>query len=50
MLIVDAQVHTWTRSTLERPWPATSPESPAPHKPEPFTNDDLLKAMNAAGV
>ena len=50
MLIVDAQVHTWTKSTPERPWPQTSPEIPAPHKPEPFTNDDLLQEMNAAGV
>ena len=46
MLIVDAQVHIWAANTPERPWPARH----QPHKPEPFTHDDLLREMAAAGV
>jgi L-fuconolactonase len=48
MLIVDAQVHTWAASTPERPWPAGG-ETHA-HRPVPFSTDDLLQEMNAAGV
>lgn len=46
MLIVDSQVHIWGADTPERPWPARH----APHRPEPFSADDLLQEMNAAGV
>lgn len=46
MLIVDSQVHIWAASTPERPWPARH----APHRPEPFSADDLIEEMTAAGV
>lgn len=46
MLIVDSQVHIWGADTPGRPWPARH----APHRPEPFSADDLLQEMNAAGV
>ena len=46
MLIVDSQVHIWAADTPERPWPARH----APHRPEPFSAEDLLKEMNTAGV
>lgn len=46
MLIVDAQVHTWAASTPERPWSGGG----EPQREVPFTNDDLLKEMDAAGV
>jgi len=46
MLIVDAQTHIWAASTPERPWPARH----EPHRPIPFTRDDLLREMNAAGI
>jgi predicted TIM-barrel fold metal-dependent hydrolase len=46
MLIVDSQVHIWAASTPERPWPARH----APHRPDPFSADDLLKEMDSAGV
>ena len=46
MLIVDSQVHTWAADTLERPWSGGG----EPHRPTPFTTDDLLQEMNAAGV
>ena len=46
MLIVDSQVHIWAASTPERPWPARH----GPHRPVPFSKDDLLAEMNAAGV
>jgi predicted TIM-barrel fold metal-dependent hydrolase len=46
MLIVDSQVHIWGANTPERPWPARH----APHRPQPFSADDLLAEMNAAGV
>jgi len=48
MLIVDAQVHIWGADTPERPWPASG-RSRA-HRPEPFSKDDLLREMHAAGV
>lgn len=48
MLIVDSQVHTWAASTPERPWPPGA-EAHA-HRPVPFSTDDLLGEMNAAGV
>ena len=41
MLIVDAQVHIWAASTPERPWPARH----QPHRPEPFSKDELLGEM-----
>ena len=46
MLIVDSQVHIWGANTPERPWPKRS----NPHRAEPFGADELLGAMNAAGV
>lgn len=46
MLVVDAQVHIWARSTPERPWPARH----QPHRPEPIAAQDLLGEMKAAGV
>src|SRR3972149_3536103 len=50
MRIVDGQVHIWTASTPERPGLPPSREIQAPHKPVPFTKDDLLREMDAAGV
>ena len=50
MLIVDSQVHIWIPSTPQRPWLPASPEIPAPHRPEPFTREHLLKEMDGAGV
>lgn len=47
MLIVDAQVHIWAASTPERPWP----NRPAvPHRPVPYSADDLLRDADDAGV
>jgi predicted TIM-barrel fold metal-dependent hydrolase len=48
--IADAQVHIWAAPTPERPWLPPGPDIPAPHKPVPFTKDDLLREMDAAGV
>jgi hypothetical protein len=48
MLIVDAQVHIWGADTPERPWPASGRSRP--HRPQPFSKDDLLRDMDAAGV
>lgn len=48
MIITDAQVHIWGAETPERPW-RTGPRNPA-HRPIPFSKDDLLKEMDAAGV
>lgn len=47
MLIVDGQVHIWAANTPERPWP---PGRQAPHRPIPFSADDLRREMDAAGV
>jgi predicted TIM-barrel fold metal-dependent hydrolase len=50
-VIVDAQVHIWTASTPERPWPAiVHPMQSRPHKPEPITAEVMLREMDAAGV
>src|SRR6516225_3640254 len=47
MFIVDAQVHIWGANTPERPWPSGRTQ---PHRPQPFSKDDLLKEIDAAGV
>ncbi|MEK7876724.1 MAG: amidohydrolase family protein [Pseudomonadota bacterium] len=47
MHIVDAQVHIWGANTPERPWPTPHIE---PHRPTPFSTDDLRREMDAAGV
>jgi predicted TIM-barrel fold metal-dependent hydrolase len=47
MFIVDAQVHIWSADTPERPWPKGRSH---PHRPQPFSKDDLLNEMDAAGV
>jgi L-fuconolactonase len=48
MQIVDAQVHIWGADTSERPWPAG--HAHRAHRPQPFSKDDLLAEMAAAGV
>ena len=48
MLIADSQVHIWAAETPERPW-RTGTRNP-PHRPQPFSKDDLLREMDAAGV
>ena len=49
MFITDAQVHIWELSSSKRPWP--NPPAPAPpHRPQPFSKDELLREMDAAGV
>ena len=47
MYIADAQVHIWGANTPERPWLCARIE---PHQPTPFSMDDLLREMDAAGV
>jgi predicted TIM-barrel fold metal-dependent hydrolase len=47
-MIVDAQVHIWGADTLERPWPAGNARRA--HRQTPFSKDDLLAEMAAAGV
>jgi L-fuconolactonase len=47
MFVVDSQVHIWAADAPERPW---GPGPHTPHRPEPFSKDDLLKEMDAAGV
>jgi predicted TIM-barrel fold metal-dependent hydrolase len=48
MLVVDAQVHIWGADTPERPWPPGNAHRA--HRPQPFSKDDLLAEMAAAGV
>ena len=47
MEIFDAQVHIWGPNTPEQLWPA---DGNPPHKPQPFSGDDLIREMDAAGV
>ena len=49
MRIVDAQVHIWAANTPERPWAVLDPPY-IPHRPVPFSKDDLLREMDGAGV
>ena len=46
MLITDSQVHIWGADTPQRPWPKRQ----APHRPVPLGHQELLAAMDAAGV
>ncbi|MBM3643852.1 MAG: amidohydrolase [Alphaproteobacteria bacterium] len=46
MKIVDAQVHIWAADTPARPWPGRG----APAHREPLGKDELLGAMDQAGV
>jgi L-fuconolactonase len=46
MKIIDAQVHIWGANTPERPWPKRHP----PHRSQPFSAEDLIVEMDAAGV
>ncbi|MEA3157885.1 MAG: hypothetical protein QOK44_5474 [Betaproteobacteria bacterium] len=48
MFIADSQVHIWAAETPERPW-RTGARNPA-HRSEPFSKDDALREMDAAGV
>ncbi|MDE2580511.1 MAG: amidohydrolase [Rhodospirillales bacterium] len=48
MRIVDAQVHIWGANSPERPWPSWGPGNE--HLPQPFTQEKLLAAADAAGV
>lgn len=47
MAVVDAQVHVWAEATPDRPWP---PDAIAPQRVPALGPDELLGAMNAAGV
>ncbi|MCZ6874732.1 MAG: amidohydrolase family protein [bacterium] len=49
MIIIDAQVHIWAADTPERPWPEYG-KGYAQRGGEPFSKDDLLQEMDAAGV
>ena len=48
MQITDAQVHIWAANTPDRPWPAEG--IGREQKPVPFTQQDLIAAMDEAGV
>jgi len=48
MLIVDSQVHIWAADTPDRPWPPG--RASQAHRPKPFSEADLLREMDAAGV
>ncbi len=50
MLIVDGQVHIWLPNTPQRPWLPPAPDLPPPHRPEPFSCEQLLQEMDGAGV
>ena len=48
MPVVDSQVHIWGADTPARPWP--KPKRGEPQQPVPFGKEDLLRAMDGAGV
>ncbi len=47
MQIVDSQVHIWGADAPDRPWP---PLGLKPHRPAPFSGEDLLREVDEAGV
>jgi len=49
MFIVDCQVHIWAANTPERPWRGSGQKAPG-GRTEPFTKEDALREMDAAGV
>ena len=48
MFIVDYQVHIWAADRPDRPWPKE--QMRRAHLLPPFSAEDLLKEMNAAGI
>ena len=50
MFIVDGQVHIWAANTPERPWPVKHPPHLPHHGWPAYFKDDLLQAMDLAGV
>jgi len=48
MIILDAQVHIWAADSPDRPWPRGG--TPQPHRDQPWTADQMIAAMDAAGV
>jgi len=52
MIIVDSQVHIWAHDSPTRAWPAsgTRGRTSTPHRPTGFTQQDLLKEVDGAGV
>jgi L-fuconolactonase len=48
MVIVDAQVHIWGPDTPQRPWPPGGAN--LAHRPVPLGKEELLRAMDTAGV
>jgi L-fuconolactonase len=48
MFIIDSQVHIWAPETPEKPY-ATDNAS-KPHRPMPLGHEELLRAMDGAGV
>lgn|SRR5690554_1686939 len=46
--IVDSHLHIWAENSVHRPWP--NPLTANPHKPHGVNKDDLLRAMDGAGV
>ena len=48
MVIIDSQVHVWGPNTPERRWPAGRENQS--QRPIPLGADELLRAMDAAGV
>lgn len=48
MKIIDAQLHLWGADSATRPWPRGG--TPIPHRDAPWSADELLDAMDEAGV
>ena len=46
--IIDAQVHIWGADSPQRPWPRGG--TPRPHREQPWSADELIAQMDAAGV
>jgi predicted TIM-barrel fold metal-dependent hydrolase len=48
MMIIDSQVHIWAPETAEKPYATVNASKP--HRPAPLGHEELLRAMDGAGV
>jgi predicted TIM-barrel fold metal-dependent hydrolase len=51
-MIIDSQIHIWAAPSRSRPWPQAGAggRTAEPHRVPPFTAQDVIKAMDRAGV
>lgn len=51
-MIIDSQIHIWAANSQNRPWPPSGAggRTAEPHRAQPYTAQEVLRAMDRAGV